>query len=92
MPHVGDLSIVTDGENEPVCIIETTEVRVIPFDEVDESFAFDGGEDDRTLESWRQMYWSFLGEECRRIGRPFTPKVPVVCERFRVVYKVKISS
>ena len=48
----GDLSIVTLGGDQPACIIETTEVRIVPFDEVDEQFAYEGGEGDRTLESW----------------------------------------
>jgi uncharacterized protein YhfF len=46
----GDLSIVLDGYERPVCIIETTEVKIVPFDEmVDEQFAYEGGEGDRTL-------------------------------------------
>ena len=60
LPKQGDFNIVTDGDGHPVCIIETTEVRVIPFDEVDEQFAYEGGEGDRTLASWREMYWACL--------------------------------
>ena len=86
-PGVGDHSIVTDGNGEPVCIILDTEVRIIPFDEVDEAFAWDGGEEDRTLESWRQIYREYIDLECARIGREPTPKTPLVCERFRVIYK-----
>jgi uncharacterized protein YhfF len=33
-PKPGDLSIVLDGRDHPVCIIVTTEVRIIPFDEM----------------------------------------------------------
>src|SRR6266849_4420065 len=43
----GDLSIVLDGHDDPVCIIETTEVNIVPYDEMmDEQFAYEGGEDD----------------------------------------------
>ena len=48
----GDLSIVTLGGDQPACIIETTEVRIVPFDEVDEQFAYEGwgvGQDPRKL-------------------------------------------
>jgi uncharacterized protein YhfF len=91
-PKIGDLSIVKDSHDEPVCIIQDTEVRIIPFDEVDETFAWDGGEEDRTLESWRQIYRDYIGLECARIGRKPTPKTPLVCERFRVVYKEPLKT
>ncbi|MFN8414438.1 MAG: ASCH domain-containing protein [Anaerolineales bacterium] len=87
IPTPGDYSIVTDGEGEPVCIIQDIEVNIIPFNEVDEAFAWDGGEEDRTLDSWRRIYWEYIVSECHRIQRNPTPKTPLVCERFRVVYK-----
>ncbi len=85
-PMVGDYSIVTDGE-EPVAVILDAEVRILPYDEVDAAFAWDGGEEDRSLESWREMYWEYILLECGRISREPTLKTPLVCERFRVVYK-----
>lgn len=87
IPKPGDYSIVTNGEGEPVCIIQDTEVNIIPFDEVDEAFAWDGGEEDRTLESWRRIYWDYIVSECTRIHREPALKTPLVCERFRVVYQ-----
>jgi uncharacterized protein YhfF len=86
-PRAGDYSIVTDGEGNPVCVILDTEVTIVPYDEVDAAFARDGGEEDRTLESWRGIYWEFIVTECARIGREPSPKAPLVCERFLVVYK-----
>src|SRR6266852_1100507 len=87
-PKVGDLCIVLDGHDRPVCIIETTEVKIVPFDEmVDEQFAYEGGEGDRTLESWRRMYGKVISAQCGRIKREPTQNVPLVCERFRVIYK-----
>ncbi len=86
LPRVGDYWIVTHGGDDPVCIIQTTEVRIIPFDEVGEEYARDGGEGDRSLRSWRTMYWDYLISECARIGREPTEKAPLVMERFRVVY------
>jgi uncharacterized protein YhfF len=90
-PKAGDHSIVTDGNGEPVCIIQDMEVRIVPFDEVDEAFAWDGGEEDRTLESWRKIYRDYIELECARIGREPMPKTPLVCERFRVVYKDRLQ-
>jgi len=85
-PMSGDYSIVTDGEGEPVCIIRDVEVEIIPYDEVSSAFAWEGGEEDRTLESWRRIYWDYIVSECARIKRQPTSKTPLVCERFCVVY------
>ena len=83
----GNYSVVTDGRDHPVCIIEDTEVKVIPFDEVDERYAYDYGEGDRTLDEWRKGYWDQILAESARTGRKPSLKTPIVCGRFRVVYK-----
>jgi len=87
LPEVGDHWVVTAGADDPVCIIETTEVRILPFDEVGADYARDGGEGDRSLASWRDIYWRYLVSEGSRIGREPSPKAPLVMERFRVVYR-----
>jgi uncharacterized protein YhfF len=87
LPEVGDFWIVTGGGDDPVCVIRTVEVRVIPFEEVGEEYALDGGEDDRSLESWRRMYWDYIVSECRRLGREPSEKAPLVMERFEVVHR-----
>jgi len=82
----GDLWIVIAGPDEPVCIIETTEVRVFPYDEVPKEYAWEGGEGDRTMADWRRMYWEYIVSECRRIGREPHRKAPLAMERFQVVF------
>jgi uncharacterized protein YhfF len=59
---------------------------VIPFEQVDEEWAWAGGEEDRRLASWRRMYWSYIESECARIGRVPTPEAPLVMEQFELVY------
>ena len=88
MPQVGEISIVLDGRNEPLCIIETTELRTLPYNEVDAQFAHDEGEGDRSLEYWRQAHWRFFGRVCERMGREVTETMPVLCERFKLIYPV----
>jgi uncharacterized protein YhfF len=85
-PQAGDYNIVTDAEGQPICTIQDTEIRIIPYEEVDAAFASDGGEMDRSLGSWREIYWEYICSECARINRQPTLKTPLVCERFRVVY------
>jgi uncharacterized protein YhfF len=86
VPRVGDYWVVQDGHGLPVCVIRTTDVSIIPFDEVPECYAWEGGEGDRTLESWRPIYWGYIVSEGERIGRDPNPKAPLIMERFAVVY------
>ncbi len=46
-------SVVTDFAGLPMCVIQTVEIRHLPFEEVDAQFASDEGEGDQTLEYWR---------------------------------------
>ena len=60
LPAVGNLSVILDGEGSPVCVIRTTEVEIRSFGDVDEAFAWDEGEGDRTLDWWRRAHlWFF---------------------------------
>jgi uncharacterized protein YhfF len=86
LPQPGDLSIITDWQSRPLCIVETTAVEVRPFDRVTAEHAFGEGEGDRSLEGWRAAHWLDFSEGCSRLGRPAAADMPVVCERFRVVY------
>jgi len=49
LPKVGQIELIVDGNGDPLCIIELTEVEIKPFNAVDEQFAFEYGEGDRTL-------------------------------------------
>jgi uncharacterized protein YhfF len=92
VPIAGDFSIVTVGGDEPVCVIETTDVRTIPFDQVTADYARDGGEGDRTLASWREVYWGYIERECVRLALQPNAKTPLLMERFRVVYAAPLAT
>lgn len=85
-PVEGGYSVVTDFGGEPICVIQTTEVRHIPFHEVDAQFAFDEGEDDRTLESWRRGHMEYFTREAAELGFNFDERSIVCCERFRLLF------
>jgi uncharacterized protein YhfF len=87
LPQPGELSIILDGAGQPVGIIETTEVIIQPFDQVDARFAFDEGEGDRSLAYWREAHRRFLLRTLPAIDRHFEETMPLVCERFRLVYR-----
>jgi histidinol-phosphate aminotransferase len=85
MPREGEHSILLDGAGEPRAVIETTQVRIRPFDEVDARHAHAEGEGDRTLAHWRAVHERFWREYSEN-PRGFEPDMPVVCEAFVLVY------
>jgi len=87
MPEPGQLSIVERWSGEPVCIIETSSVAVLPFDEVGAEFAASEGEGDGSLDYWRRGHRAYFGRECVRIGREPSAGMPVVCESFKVIFR-----
>ena len=91
LPKVGDLSVVTNWNKVPLCVIETQRVDIVPFNEVSAEFAATEGEGDGSLEYWQQAHSSYFRRECHRIGRHFDPRMPVVCERFVVVHRGVIA-
>lgn len=86
MPTAGDISIILNGNQEPLCIIETTEVRIKPFADVDEQFAYDEGEGDRTLSDWKAGHERFFRRELAQYGLDFSEDMLVVLERFAMIY------
>lgn len=86
LPKVGEVAVVADGNGEPLCIIEVTEVEIKPFNTVDEQFAFEYGEGDRTLAFWRNDNWDYLARWCTEIGRVPSETMLLGCQRFRLLY------
>ena len=86
LPKVGDIELIVDGNGEPLCIIELTEVEIKPFNSVDEQFALEYGEGDRTLAFWLSDNWDFHARWCIEIGREPSETMPIVFQRFRVLY------
>jgi uncharacterized protein YhfF len=79
-------SVITNFEGEPMCVIQTAEIRHIPFKNVDAAFAYDEGEDDRTLESWRTAHSDYFTKEAAQLGFAFDENSIVCCERFRLLF------
>lgn len=87
IPHVGLHTVILNGKKEPRCIIETTEVTIRKYNEVDEVFAKDEGEGDLSLDYWRDAHKRFFTRTLPAIGKEFSEDMPLVCERFKVVWK-----
>lgn len=87
LPQIGDLNIVTNWAGEAQCIIETTNVVIVPFDEITDEYAKLEGEGDKSLAHWKRVHWHYYHRELN--GTNYTPCVdmPIVCETFKVVFK-----
>src|SRR5208282_6055992 len=78
--EVGKRWIVKDGQGRARAVLETVEVTRRRFEEVDEGFAFDEGEGDRSLAYWRRAHTNYF----TRRG-DFAPRMELYCERFWLV-------
>jgi uncharacterized protein YhfF len=78
----GDIFVVVDGKNEPVCAIELTTVEMSTFSEVNEAHALAEGEGDRTLAYWRKEHQRFF-----ETYDLFSPDMTLVLMHFKVIEK-----
>jgi len=79
-------SVVTDFDGHPLCVIQTVEIRHLPFSEVGAQFASDEGEGDQSLEYWRDVHRSYFAREAAQLGINFDDRSIVCCERFKLLY------
>jgi uncharacterized protein YhfF len=87
IPQAGLITVVIDGRGEPLCIVETVDVSVRKYNEVDADFARSEGEGDLSLNYWREAHRNFFSRTLPKIGKEFSEDMPLVCERFRLIYK-----
>lgn len=86
VPKEGDYSIILNGNNEAVGIVQNRKVTILPFDEVPEEIAIEEGEGDRTLDYWRRVHEDFFKRAFAKENLTFTTKIEIVCEQFELVY------
>ncbi|WZH36466.1 MAG: ASCH domain-containing protein [Microbacterium enclense] len=86
LPRIGSHWIACDGRGAPRAILRTIEMRLGGFASADARFAYDEGEDDRSLDSWRtehRRYWTRISTA---LGREWSEGDEIVFERFHVVW------
>lgn len=86
MPRPDDLSLLVDGAGLPCCIIRTSEIRMGPLQSVDDAFAWDEGEGDRTREYWMGVHRDYIARRALLAGVPMHDGIETVFERFTVVW------
>ena len=87
IPQAGLITSALDGRGEPLCIVEAVEVTVRKYNEVEADFAREEGEGDLSLNYWREAHKNYFSRVLKKIDREFSEDMPLVCERFRVIYK-----
>ena len=89
LPEAKGYSVILNSKEEAVCIIENTKVYIAPFCEVSMEHAYKEGEGDRSLDYWRKVHEEFFTECMEEAGLTFDENMLVVCEEFRLVYKLE---
>ncbi|WP_407159865.1 ASCH domain-containing protein [Bradyrhizobium sp. STM 3557] len=84
--ELGKMMVVLDGQGVPKAVLKTIELTKRRFDEVDEAFAYDEGEGDRSLQYWREAHRRYF----TRLGQ-YAPDMMLWCERFELVERIRAT-
>lgn len=90
-PRIGSHWIACDGAGAPRAILRSVELRLGDFGSADAEFAWDEGEDDRSLESWRTEHRAYWQRGCAARGVVWQESDEIVFERFRVVWPPELA-
>jgi uncharacterized protein YhfF len=84
--EIGKCMVARDGAGRPRAVLRTVELLQRRFDEVEEAFAFEEGEGDRSLAYWRaahQRYFTRL--------KLYQCDMMLWCERFSLVMTIPLA-
>jgi uncharacterized protein YhfF len=81
--EIGKMMVALDGQGRPKAVLKTVELTKRRFGEVDEAFAYDEGEGDRSLQHWRDAHQQYF----TRLGM-YAPDMMLWCERFELVERI----
>ena len=91
VPEAGDHNVIVDGRGTPVAVYRPTQVDIARFGDVDEAFAWDEGEGDRSLADWREGHIRYFSGVAAEEGWVFDEDTEVVLERFTVVWPPEVA-
>ncbi len=97
LPYRGQRSVVVDSDNQPVCVIETEDVKIVPLGGVDFAHVEDEGEGHATMSQWRTGHENFwrskeMTDSLGGTAVDLDDATPVVVERFRLVERLRSSA
>jgi uncharacterized protein YhfF len=91
VPKAGDHVVVVDSAGDPVCIYRSTEVRIGPLISVDDAFAWDEGEGDRSRDDWLAGHRNFFMRQAAAESFTFSDSLDTVFERFTVIWPRELA-
>lgn len=83
LPVIGEKSIICYDDGMEACIIRTTDVKVMKFNEMTEEYAKLEGEGDLSLNYWKKVHYDFF----KSINKDFNHDSKIVFEVFELVNK-----
>ena len=84
LPTVGELSILTDSNNNDICILKTKKVIITEFTNITWDLAKLEGEN-KSLNKWKEDHMNFF----KKIDSNFNDNTKVIFEIFEVIKKCK---
>ena len=84
LPTVGELSILTDSNNNDMCILKTKKVIITEFTNITWDLAKLEGEN-KSLEEWRKVHKDYFN----KIDSTFNDDTKIIFEIFEVVERCK---
>jgi uncharacterized protein YhfF len=86
LPRPGDHVVVLDGSGAPRAVLRTRHVERRYFNDIDDEFAFECGEGDRTLAWWLVAYRQEFAERAEAQGFQVGEKAVLILEYFDLVW------
>lgn len=83
LPTTEDYSVILNSQEEPVAIIKTVKVEIVPMDEVTEEFALAEGEG--SYEEWKAIHVRYFQQALKEVNQTFSEDMLLVCERFTLI-------
>ncbi len=86
LPRPGEHIVVLDGRGTPQGIVRIKHVERRYFNDIDDEFAFECGEGDRTLAWWLVAYRQEFAERAEAQGFQVGEKAVLILEYFELVW------
>jgi uncharacterized protein YhfF len=91
LPRIGGHWIVCDGSGTPRAVLRSVDLRLGALASVDDAFAWDEGEGDRTRAGWLDAHERYFRRTQAARGEEWSDDLEVVFERFRVVWPPEVA-
>jgi uncharacterized protein YhfF len=91
LPRIGGHWLACDGTGVPRCVLRSVELRIGRLTSVDDTFAEDEGEGDRTRASWLEGHERYFRRTLAARDEKWSDDLEVVFERFRVVWPPAVA-